>query len=478
MEKLSAIYRKVIGILLAMACVFLLACGNASSMSPEASKQVEVASNQAEVASDSTEVASDSTTEASNLATEPGTSSKYRCIGYYASWSGYARNYGLEEVDYSKITHLNFAFANLNSDGSVVVGDPWIDVQNTQLCADAGFTLENLSNNTAGHFGILKKLKQQYPNLKTLISIGGWSWSNHFSAVAADDTKRENMASTAVAFILQYGFDGIDIDWEYPVEGENIITYSPDDKENFLKLVKLIREKLDAQSAIDGKRYLLTIAASANQNYVKNIDVKGMLQYLDWINIMTYDYHGAFDVKTNHNTPLYLNSNDTSGTKFNIDTTVNKYLKAGANPSDLNLGLAFYGRGWINVDATPATCLFYNGSVAASAGADQGTWQGSCWDYWDIKNNYIGKRGYVRYWDDYAKCPYLFSEQNKVFITYDDTESLGYKLEYLKSKKLGGAMFWEFSGDDDGELLSYIANSLEINTVTPSATTTPIVKQQ
>ena len=135
------------------------------------------------------------------------------------------------------------------------------------------------------------------------------------------------------------------------------------------------------------------------------------MKYLDWINLMTYDYHGGFDAQTNHNTPLYLNPNDTTGSTFSIDQTVNAYIDAGVNPKDLNLGLAFYGRGWTNVSATAENCLFHDGSAASqtSAGLDIGTWEGSSWDYWDIKENYIGQRGYVRYWDDYAKVPYLYS---------------------------------------------------------------------
>lgn len=402
---------------------------------------------------------------------------EYRLIGYYASWAGYARNFGIDKVDYSNLTHLNFAFANLKTDGTVVVGDPWIDCQITSLYPSAGFTWEDQSNNTAGHFGMLKKIKEKYPNLKTLISIGGWTWSNNFSDVAADPVKRERMANSAVEFILKYGFDGIDIDWEYPVEGGNNIPHRPSDKQNYVELVKIIRQKLDAQSAKDGNTYLLTIASSANQNYVNNMDVTEMMKYLDWINLMTYDYHGGFDPQTNHNSPLYLNPNDTTGSIFSIEATVDAYINSGANPKDLNLGLPYYGRGWINVNASPENSLFQNGSAATLAGTDLGTWEGSSWDYWDIIDNYIGKRGYVRYWDDTAKCPYLYSEQTKVFITYDDKESLGYKLDYIKSRNLGGGMFWECSGDKGGELLSFTASSLGINnavvTPTPSITQAP-----
>lgn len=391
---------------------------------------------------------------------------KYRNVGYYASWAGYARYYPITKVDASKLTHLNFAFANLKNDGSVVVGDEWIDTQITSgVYADMGFNWEDAVVGMAGHFGALKKIKARYPHLKTIISIGGWTWSNNFSDVAADPVKRAKMARTSVDFIIKYGFDGVDLDWEYPVEGGNSIPHRAEDKHNYTLLVKEIREALNEQSKMDGKTYYLTIAAGGNPTFVQNTEPVELMKYLDWINLMTYDYHGGFDPQTNHNTPLYLNPNDTTGSTFSIDQTVNAFLASGVEAKDLNLGLGFYGRGWVNVNATSANCLFHNGFAASatSAGLDIGTWEGSSWDYWDIKENYIGKRGYVRYWDDYAKVPYLYSPETKVFITYDDPESINIKIDYLMSKGLGGTMFWEASSDKNGDLLSITASRLGIN---------------
>lgn len=387
----------------------------------------------------------------------------YRNVAYYASWAGYARNFPLTDMDFSKITHLNFAFANLNADGSVVVGDEWIDTQITSgVYGDMGFNWEDAEAGMAGHFGALKKIKAQYPDLKTLISVGGWTWSTNFSDVAADPAKRAKMAQTSVDFVVKYGFDGVDLDWEYPVEGGNNIKHRAEDKQNYTLLVKAIREALDAQGAKDGKDYLLTIAGGANPTFAKNTELKEMMKYLDWINIMTYDYHGAFDAKTNFNAPLYLDPADNTGTDFSIDASIKSYLDAGVNPKDINLGLAFYGRGWVNVNANGADSLYTAGSSTSSYGMDMGSWEGCCWDYWDIKENYIGQRGYVRYWNDVAKVPYLYSTQTKTFITYDDEESINIKLDYLMNKGLGGAMYWEASGDKYNDLLGVVATRLGI----------------
>jgi len=387
----------------------------------------------------------------------------YRNVAYYASWAGYARNFPLTDMDFSKITHLNFAFANLNADGSVVVGDEWIDTQITSgVYGDMGFNWEDAEAGMAGHFGALKKIKAQYPGLKTLISVGGWTWSTNFSDVAADPAKRAKMAQTSVDFVVKYGFDGVDLDWEYPVEGGNNIKHRAEDKQNYTLLVKAIREALDAQGKKDGKDYLLTIAGGANPTFAKNTELKEMMKYLDWINIMTYDYHGAFDAKTNFNAPLYLDPADNTGTDFSIDASIKSYLNAGVNPKDINLGLAFYGRGWVNVNANGADSLYKPGSSTSSYGLDMGSWEGCCWDYWDIKENYIGKRGYVRYWNNVAKVPYLYSTQTKTFITYDDEESINIKLDYLMNKGLGGAMYWEASGDKYNDLLGVVATRLGI----------------
>ena len=222
-----------------------------------------------------------------SLKVQAAEATEYRNVGYYASWAGYARNYPLTKMDFSKLTHLNFAFANLKSDGSVVVGDEWIDTQITSgVYADQGFSWEDAEKGMAGHFGALKKIKAQYPELKTIISIGGWTWSNNFSDVAADPAKRQKMAQSSVEFITKYGFDGVDLDWEYPVEGGNNITHRAEDKHNYTLLVKEIRAALDAQSAKDGKTYYLTIAGGGNPNFVQNTEPVELMKYLDWINLI------------------------------------------------------------------------------------------------------------------------------------------------------------------------------------------------
>ncbi len=377
------------------------------------------------------------------------TAQQYRNVAYFTSWCGYIRAIEVGDIDPSLLTHINFAFANLSTDGTITVGDPWIDIEKP-------FGDDTWETELRGHYGQLIKLKEKYPHIKTLISVGGWTWSKTFSGVAAEEALRKACAKSAVDFVVKYGFDGVDLDWEYPVAGGDNIPHRADDGDNYILLLKEIRMALDAQGEKDGKEYLLSIAGAASPEFIANCKVKNMMQYLDYINVMTYDYHGAWDKTTNHVTPLYTGT----GNEACVSKTIEDYIAAGVKPVDLNLGLLFYGKGWINVNDPNGSGLYKSGTAATTAGYGNGTWEGSAFDYWDIAANYVGKNNYKRYWDDIAKVPYLYN--GSTFITYDDEESIGYKLDYLKNMGLGGAMFWEFSCDKDLALQKVVAKSLGI----------------
>lgn len=374
-----------------------------------------------------------------------GTSSNRRCIAYFTSWSAYARNVTVENIDPSKLTHINFAFANLSSEGEIIVGDSWVDIEKP-------FGSDTWETAKRGHFNQLNILKQKFPHVKTLISVGGWTWSGNFSSVASSENGRKKFALSAVDFITRYGFDGLDIDWEFPVEGGNDIAHLPEDKQNYTLLLKEVRKAFDEQGKKDNKHYLLTIAGGPNVTFTQNTELKEMMKYLDFINVMTYDYHGGWENETGHNSPIFADKDDT----YSVQQTIDAYIKTGVEPQDLNLGLAFYGRGWINVTDSDNNGLGRAGTAPTGIGLGQGTWEGACFDYWDLEQNYINKNGYKRYWDDKAKVPYLYNGNS--FITYDDAESIKVKLDFAESKGLGGVMYWEFSGDKNFTLQNVITD--------------------
>lgn len=373
----------------------------------------------------------------------------YRNVAYFTSWGGYQRAVEVGDINPSLLTHINFAFANLSADGTITVGDPWIDTQKP-------YGDDTWETELRGHFGQLIKLKQQHPHIKTLISIGGWTWSENFSDVAASDSLIKACAKSAVDFVVKYNFDGVDLDWEFPVQGGKNIPHRVNDGDNYILLLKEIRTALDVQGKTDGKDYLLSIAGASYSKFLDDCKIAEMMHYLDYINVMTYNYHGTWDDITNHNTPLYTKSDDLC-----VSASIENYISAGVEPADINLGLAFSGKGWINVTDPNGSGLYKSGTAPTSAGYGSGTFEAAVFDFGDITENYINKNNYVRYWDDIAKVPYLYN--GSTFITYEDEESIGCKADYIKKMGLGGAMFWEFSYDKNLVLQNVIAKKLNIN---------------
>ncbi len=412
----------------------------------------------------------------------PATDS-YKIVGYFPEWGIYDRNYQVKDIDASKLTHINYAFADISwngihgnpssdspnkatwsttdpnvplqkngvPNGTIVLGEPWADVNKTF----PGDTWEDSENARAGNFGQLKRLKQANPHLKTIISVGGWTWSNRFSDVAADPATRQVFADSAVTFLRTYGFDGVDLDWEYPVGGGLAgNSYRPADKQNYTLLLQTIRTALNQAGAQDGKQYLLTIATGASAQSANNMELSQIANIVDWINIMTYDFHGSFESGTNHNAPLYPDVDDPDKAKgFTTSESVERYLAAGVPSKKLVMGVPFYGRGWKGASATnngeyQPTTPDQTGSISP-----KGTWDDSSsgnsgsFDYGDLIANYVNKNGYTRYWNDEAKVPYLYNPTTKTFISYDDTQSVEYKMNYIKNKQLGGGMFWDLSSD-------------------------------
>lgn len=346
-----------------------------------------------------------------------------KIVGYYASWSAYS-GYTPDKIDVDKITHLNYAFANIGSDYRIALGDSKVDLSN---------------------FAKINSLKKTNKNLKSLISVGGWTWSDKFSDLALTEESRSKFADSAVEFIVKHGFDGVDIDWEYPVSGGLPTNKTrPEDKQNFTLLLKTLRKKLDEQSRKDGKEYLLTIAGAAGSSFAKNTEIGILHQYIDYANIMTYDIHGNWDKYTDFNAPLYSASNSPQS-KWSVNLSVDAWLNAGLPVDKLVMGVPFYGYKFDKV-------------ANSNNGLHQSYTDGSSISYKEIANSYLNKAGYKRYFNAESKVPYLFN--GSTFISYDDEESINLKAQYIKSKGLGGAMIWELSQDPNKVLLNSLYKGL------------------
>jgi len=319
----------------------------------------------------------------------------------------------------------------------------------------------------SGNFLQLKLLKQQHPNLKVFISLGGWSWSKFFSAAAKTDALRKQLAKSCVKMFIagdlpiQDGrggpgaakgvFDGIDIDWEYPGGGgQPYNTYDAvNDKHNFTLLMAEFRAQLDAQGAADGKRYALTAAIGAGVDKIANTEPNLYAQYMDWVNVMTYDFHGAWESSTNFHAPLYHDPADPATgnlAKYNANDAITALTAAGMPKNKILLGIPFYGRGWKGVTAGPNG----NGLYQATTGGAAGTYEGGIDDYKVLRNK-TGQRWY----HPVTKQLYLYTSTGE-WWSYDDPTVIGTKMQYVRDQGLRGAFSWELDGDASGALTSEV----------------------
>ncbi|MFZ5974799.1 MAG: glycosyl hydrolase family 18 protein [Bacillota bacterium] len=345
--------------------------------------------------------------------------------GYYASWAAYS-GYTPDKIPAAQLTHITYAFANIDDNLKVEMGDPYVDASN---------------------FTKLNALKKLYPNIKTLISVGGWDWSGKFSDAALTDASRTAFADSAVAFIKQYGFDGVDIDWEYPCGGGLAAnTARPEDKHNFTLLMMKLREKLDVQGAVDGRHYLLTFAGGAGTGYAANTELSLLAGYVDFATVMTYDIHGTWDNYTDFNAPLHTPSEPSPQYKWSVDAAIKLWQSKGFPASKTVMGVPFYG-------------YRYTGVATANNGLYQRFTGGASISYDAIVSSYLNNSSYIRRYHTDARVPWLLG--GSTFISYDDPQSIAEKAAYINSGGIAGAAIWELSCNTNGTLLSALYNGLK-----------------
>ncbi|WKL49860.1 T9SS-translocated chitinase ChiA [Flavobacterium pectinovorum] len=430
-----------------------------------------------------------------------------KVVGYYAQWSIYARDFNVPKIDGSKITHLNYSFYGTTYDPA--------HPENTKLlCLDTYADFEHMEGGipwdapVKGNFYDLMKLKEKYPHLKILISVGGWTKGQDLSPIAASPVARAALATDMANFITKYPFiDGFDIDWEYPLsggtDGTEVINgapippqkYSPDDNKNLVYLLKAMRQAMPNK--------LVTIAAGNNvRNVAKqylgpsNRAQYGMTEdistYCDYITYFGYDFGGNWYDKTCYNAPLYAsgNTNDPlygATQSESLDELTNQYLNVVGFPANkLIMGLPFYGKKFDNVanNGTNPNLpgLFvaaprYIVSGCTNPQNPTGTWDGpaACEksgsiEICDLVGNPVtnshayldpntmlvtptaASAGWVRYFDNTTKVPYLYNATLKQFISYEDKQSMDLKVQYIKSRNLAGGMVWELSQDTRGSI--------------------------
>ncbi|GAA4114451.1 MULTISPECIES: glycoside hydrolase family 18 chitinase [Streptomyces] len=366
-------------------------------------------------------------------------------LGYFTDWGIYQRNYQVKNIvtsgSASKLTHINYAFGNVTN-GQCAIGDAYADYQKTyDASSSVDGTADTWDQPVAGNINQLRELKKKYPNIKILWSFGGWTWSGGFGAAAANPTAFANSCYSLVKDPRWADvFDGIDIDWEYP----NACGLSCDTSG-----ATALTNVLSALRAKFGSSALVTAAVTADGSTGGKMDAAdyaGAAAYVDWYNVMTYDFFGAWDAKgpTAPHSPL-TSYNGIPIAGFNTDAAISKFIGKGVPASKLNLGIGFYGRGWTGVtqDAPGGT----------ATGPAPGTYEQGIEDYKVLKTA-CPVTGTI------AGTAYAHCGSN--WWSYDTPATIGGKMTYVKNQGLRGAFFWEFSGDtSNGELISAIDSGLK-----------------
>ncbi|MCT2586402.1 glycoside hydrolase family 18 protein [Actinophytocola gossypii] len=366
-------------------------------------------------------------------------------LGYFVQWGVYQRNYHVKNIHTSgsaeKLTHINYAFGNVTN-GQCQIGDAYADYDKFY---DAASSVDGVADTwdagaLRGNFNQLRKLKQMYPGLKVLFSFGGWSWSGGFGQAAQNPAAFAESCYNLVEDPRWADvFDGIDIDWEYP--NACGLTCDTSGYESFETLMGAVRARF-------GQDNLVTAAITADASDGGKIDAAdyaGAAQYVDWYNVMTYDFFGAFDADgpTAPHSPL-TSYDGIPAAGFNSDAAIQKLKGKGIPASKLLLGIGFYGRGWTGVTQSAPG--------GSATGAAPGTYEAGIEDYKVLKNT-CPATGTV------AGTAYAHCGSN--WWSYDTPATIGGKMDYANQQGLGGAFFWELSGDtSNGELITAIDGGL------------------
>ncbi|EPB67217.1 glycosyl hydrolase, family 18 [Ancylostoma ceylanicum] len=302
------------------------------------------------------------------------------------------------------------------------------------------------------------------PHLKTLFAIGGWENSQYFSLLTADHPRRTILINRIVAVLNKYGFDGVDLDWEYPVTGGSV-EGTPADRRNYVHLMRELRNKLRELEEQSGRQsgYLISFAGAAGHWVLKpGYDLAQLVKYVDFVNVMSYDYFGAWQSKwgafTGPPAPLHFatpksgigksesqskKTNRFSG-RMNVHATMKYYSCQIKATNKLNMGVPFYGRYWHNVgDAADP-----NDEMWRTAEASDGhtKFEGGDVPWRQLHQRFDVSRAKFH---QGAKSPYIWLAENKTFVGFENPESLAYKVDYIVENDLGGVMVWAIDFDDD-----------------------------
>ncbi|MBL4910546.1 MAG: hypothetical protein JKX78_11110 [Alteromonadaceae bacterium] len=407
---------------------------------------------------------------------------------YFVEWGVYGRKFNPKDIPVENLTHLIYGFIPIcgkndslsgtaksaltsqcagKQDYEVVVHDKFAALEKNDLDGTGKW-----DDPIKGIFAEMYRMKMTYPDLKIIPSVGGWTLSDPLYKIGTDATARAVFVKSIIDFIDTYDFfDGIDIDWEFPGGGgANPALGSTADGAGFATLMEDLRKALNDLGTRKNRTYELMAAVSGGVGKVSEIDWERAIKVMDHVNLMTYDYYGAWSQTYGHQTGLY-DTNDlaTPIDGFNINDAVNYLTSQRSVPANkLNVGVAMYGRGWTGINGGDANGPFVAGATGGtpiSGSSADGFWEKGIVDYKGIEKNQLGgvngtgANGFKLFWDNTANASYLWNQATGTFITFDTERSAKAKGNYVSSKGLGGIFSWEIDADS-GTLLNAMHQGL------------------
>jgi chitinase len=423
---------------------------------------------------------------------------------YFVEWGIYGRNFDVTKVPAQNLSHILYGFIpvcgpneslkeieNGNSwralqkacagsaDYEVVIHDPWAAIQKALPGVDANDPIR-------GTYAQLMALKQRYPDLKILPSVGGWTLSDPFHGLT-DKKNRDVFVASVKKFLKTWKFyDGVDIDWEFPGGGgpNGNLGDPVNDGPAYVALMQELRAMLNELEVEVGKKYELTSAIGVGYDKIEDVDYQKASQHMDYIFAMTYDFYGGWNNVTGHQTAIYCGShmstgecngtglddagNPRKGPAYTADNAIQLMLKQGVDPKKIILGTAMYGRGWEGVYPQNAKIadnpMTAPGSGKLTGTSAQGVWEAGVIDYKGIKSHMIGSagtgvNGFEVGYDDTAEAAYVWNRSTGKLITYDSPRSAKAKGQYARTLGLGGLFAWEIDADN-GDILNAMHDGL------------------